>query len=150
MQLPGSAQEVADVIGTEQALFLIGQLPRSYRLRKGVEWAEPTVVLYVPKTIRPDHHLVRLLGWNDAQKMARAFGGEILKLSRCVEVYRRWRDSSIVRLHEQGVPVPTIAEWMQVCERHVRNQIKEKLREDTTAANDNTSPEPISYRQAAS
>lgn len=149
MRLPESAQELADVIGTERALFLIGQLPRSYRKRNGVQCGESTVVLYVPKAIRPDHPLVQMIGWHDARRLVKAFGGEILKPATCSDVYRRFRDASIVHLAADGVKTPTIADWMQVSERHVRNVLREKPQEELSHANDNTSREPIQPRQAA-
>lgn len=149
MQLPGSVQELASVIGIEQALFLIGQLPRGYRKDNGTKRRNWSVSLYVPKCLPPDHKLVRLLGWHDANKVAREFGGEILQLSPCPEVYRRFRDASIVRLASQGIGAATLAEWFEVSDRHVRNLLREKPQEETRAANDNTSQEPISQRQAA-
>lgn len=148
MRLPESAQELADVIGTERALYLIGQLPRSYRKRNGVQCGESTVVLYVPKAIQPTHQLVQLIGWHDAQRLVKAFGGEILKPATCSDVYRRFRDASIIRLAAEGMKTAAIAEWMEVSERHVRNLLREKPQEELSAANDNTSREPISHLQA--
>lgn len=141
MRLPRSVQEIADVIGRERALFLIGQLPRcsppSTRTNKG---GEQRVILYVPneRRLKPDHQLVRILGWNDAAKLCRAFGGEILQPGNCQEIYRRFRDVSIVRLVGEGVPIKMVAEWMQVTDRHVRGLlVKEKAQEELKAANDN-------------
>lgn len=142
MQLPKSAQEIADVIGRERALYLIGKLPRctppSTRSSKG---GEQRVMLYVPTLARlkPDHQLVRIIGWDDAVKMCRHFGGEILQPGNCAEIYRKFRDASIIRLVGDGVPVKTVAEWMNVTDRHVRGLlVKEKAQEEMkAAANDN-------------
>lgn len=133
LQLPASVQEIADVIGVEKALYLIGQLPqcgnRSWR-----------VCLYVPRRIRADHQLVKLLGWKDAQAMVREFGGMILQPSNCKQIYRQFRNRSIRRLGAQGVPIQEIAEGFQLTERQVRNILAENPPEAHRAANNNTDP----------
>lgn len=128
MQLPTSAQEIANVIGREQALFLIGQLPRCYVDRPGHKsWR---VIMYVPKTLKAEHDLVRLLGWHDARKLVQAFGGEILQPASCHDVYRKWRDANIIRLHSEGMKPAQIAELMEVSDRQVRNLVREKTQEE--------------------
>lgn len=140
MALPRSVQEIADVIGRERALYLIGQLPRcsppSTRTGKG---GEQRVIMYVPteRRLKPDHILVRLLGWNDAVKLCRHFGGEILQPGNCQEIYRRFRDRHIVRMVADGIPAKMVAEWMQVTDRHVRGLVRENAQEERRAANDN-------------
>ena len=117
-RLPGVVQDIADVIGRERALFLIGMLPRFHRTdARGGE----QVILYVPRNLKPDHLLVRLMGWHDAERLVRAFGGELLKPASCSHVYRGFRDQGIVRLLGEGVPVAMIAGWFEVSERHVKN-----------------------------
>ena len=111
--LPESAQEIADVIGRERALYLIGQLPACGRR----SWR---VVLYVPKTLPADHWLVRVLGWRDAMALVREFGGEILQPSNCLCIHRAYRDRSICRMARQGVPTCEIADSMGVTARTVR------------------------------
>ena len=49
--LPESVQEIADVIGRDQALTFIGQLPQAGKRK----WR---VCVYIPKTLSPDHKLV--------------------------------------------------------------------------------------------
>lgn len=133
MRLPASVREIADVIGDERALFLIGRLPKCYSGPR--KW--PQVILYVPKRLDFDHPLVRILGWNDAQKLVDAFPGEILHPASCSAVYRDYRDENILRLVGEGVPVPMLAEWFDVSERHIKNLMREKPHEALTAANDN-------------
>lgn len=147
MRLPASAQEIADVIGSERALYLIGQLPRSYQTRKNSKQTSWHVILYVPKSLKPDHQLVQLLGWHDAQRLVDAFGGEILNPASCSDVYRRFRDQSIIRMVGEGLAVKSVAELMEVSDRHVRNLVREKAQEELTAANDNTAP--VSANRAA-
>ncbi|WP_231753098.1 hypothetical protein, partial [Burkholderia sp. TSV86] len=112
MRLPRSVQEIADVIGCERALYLIGQLPRCItRDRRYPNATASHVVLYVPTAARLplDHDLVRILGWSDAVKLCRVFGGEILQPASCAEIYRRYRDAEIIRMKSAGVRTQYIA-----------------------------------------
>jgi hypothetical protein len=130
-RLPKSTQEIADVIGRERALFLVGQLPRSYGESAGFTYSR--VHMYVPATIKPSHNLVALLGWIDAMKLVAHFGGEILYPSKCDEIIRDHRDKSIRRLHVDGVDATTIAVWFGITDRHVRNivrQIQKEAKDD--------------------
>lgn len=131
MKLPGSVQEIADVLGEERALFLIGQLPRCYN---GKQFH---VILYVPTPGRMgrDHELVRILGWNDAVKMANHFPGEILHPAPCASLYKSFRDAQIVQLVADGLPTQTAADWFSVSERQVRNLVREIPQEERRAAN---------------
>lgn len=137
MKLPATVQEIADVIGHERALLLIGQLPRCYSPHHGAQ-----VILYVPTLprLKPSHDLVRILGWDDAVKMCTAFGGEILKPANCAGLYRDFRDKHITRLLMEGVSVQMVAEWFRVSDRHVKNLQREIPQEEMKAANDNTAP----------
>lgn len=125
-KLPRSVQEIADVIGRDLALFLIGKLPRAYSP------CHPSgqVILYVPRTLRADHSLVSLIGWHPAMKLVRAFGGEILQPATCAGLYREFRDRSIRELLRQGHGASTIMEWFGVCDVHVRKLKRENAQED--------------------
>ncbi|MFV8595069.1 hypothetical protein [Ralstonia pseudosolanacearum] len=129
MQLPESVQNVADVIGRERALYLIGQLPRYVA---GAEKKKSSrVILYVPKLkgLSDDHELVRILGRDDAEKLCRVFDGENLYPANCSEIYRRYRDKQIVRMVSdmvgEGLPngyaVAQVASLFDVSGRTVRN-----------------------------
>jgi hypothetical protein len=135
--LPRSVQEIADVLGTERALFLISQLPRCHWQDKRSPGTQSTgAILYIPRSVKPDHQLVRMLGWQDAQKMIRTFGGEILKpATACADLYRPFRDAGIKRMVGDGTPVRMVAEWFDMTERHVRNIVGEIPREERRAAN---------------
>lgn len=135
MKLPDSVQEIADAIGRREALLLVGQLPRCYSGKPGHK--SNRVILYVPKTLKPDHRLIQILGWVTANKLVKAFGGEILQPGNCREIYGRFRDTSIMRMISEGAKTSDVAELMGVSERHVRNLLREKPQEETTAANDN-------------
>ena len=148
MQLPASAQEIADVIGRERALYLIGQLPRCYQTRKNSKQTSWHVILYVPKTLKPDHQLVRLLGWHDAMRLVDAFGGEILQPANCAHIYRAFRDQSAIRMAREGMKPAAIAELLGMSDRTVRNLLREKAQEEQPAANDNNPPSSL-QRSAA-
>lgn len=142
MRLPNSVQEIADVIGEERALFLVGQLPRCYF--RDPRWPDARsvhVMLYVPtaQRLKPDHELVRILGWADAMKLSRFFGGEILRPASCAGIYRTFRDQSILRIVGEGVPVTMVADWFEVSDRHVKNLLRENPQEERRAANDQNS-----------
>lgn len=118
-RLYGTVREIVDVLGREKTLFLIGQLPKCYAGPDGKKsWR---VILYVPQKLTPHHQLVRILGWHDAEKMVRAFPGEILQPANCAEIYREFRDISICRLSVQGLTPAGIARMFDVSERHVKN-----------------------------
>lgn len=124
IRLPKTAQEIANVIGVERTLYLIGQLPRVKAGPPGKEgWR---VVLYVPKTLPLDHQLVRILGWQDAEKLCKHFPGEILSPPTCDSVYRRFRDENIRKLYAQGNTTRAIAYWLGITERHVRNIVQQE------------------------
>ena len=136
VRLPASVQEIADVIGSDRALYLVGQLPRCYVDKPGHKsWR---VILYVPKQLKPDHPLVKMIGWKDAASLVNAFGGEILQPASCAEIYRRFRDQAAIRMAGEGMKPAYIAELLGVSDRHVRNLLREKTPQDMQAANDNT------------
>lgn len=136
IKLPDSVQEIADVIGRREALFLIGKLPRCYSGSDGHK--STRVIMYVPKSLKANHPLVEILGWASANKLVRAFGGEILQPGNCYDVYRRFRDQSILTMIADGEKTASVAELMGVSERHVRNLLRaEKPQEERRASNDN-------------
>lgn len=88
--LPQSVQEVADVIGTERALFLVSQLPQcGKRSRRRF--------LYVPKKRRltDDHQLVQIVGWDAARALVAHFGGATLELATCRDITLAWQNRCI-------------------------------------------------------
>lgn len=121
-ELPESVAEIADVIGREKALEWIGSLPRcgSRKWRKCV---------YVPKRLdRVDHPLVRALGWEDANKVVRAFSGMILQPSNCRFIARGIRNQRILEMDDAGIPIKDIAIGVDLSRRQVK-EIIEKGRE---------------------
>jgi hypothetical protein len=120
--LPGVVEEIAEVIGHERALYLIGQLPRCEgggRAYPGKRASQ--VVLYVPKPHRlgPTHELVRILGQDDAMALCEAFGGELLKPANCDAIRLAFRNTSLVEMAAAGVSDTELAEIFGLTRRRV-------------------------------
>jgi hypothetical protein len=142
MSLPNTVQEIADVIGREQALYLIGQLPRCYTPDARYPAArKSTVIMYAPKRLEPNHDLVRILGWRDASRLAREFAGMLIHPPSCADLLREHRDRNIARLAADGMTTAMLAEWFDVDVTHVRRVIRATAgnppRERRAANNDN-------------
>jgi hypothetical protein len=120
MILPGVVQEIAEVIGHEAALYLVGQLPQVERSDKsgdgstGKRCKRRVTSLCVPKRLKLDHRLVGILGIDKAQALIEAFGGENFILPNCREVYTRFRNSEIQRMHREGMRRADIADIIGV------------------------------------
>ena len=114
-KLPRSVQEIADVIGHDLAVRLVEMLPRAYTK------CHPAgkCILYVPKRLPLDHRLVQLIGWEAAQKMCQAFGGEILHPATCSALTIHERNLRIMELIKKKVPVSQIAKEFGLTESHV-------------------------------
>ncbi len=154
MNLPYSVQEIANVIGREQALFLIGQLPRCYtpdrRVRPGrTGGKKTTLIMYVPKVLLFKDKLVSILGWNDATKLVREFSGMLIHPANCADVYRPYRDANIARLIGEGVPTKMIAEWFDVSERTVKNVGAENPPHEFPRASNDNANLPVKKARAA-
>ncbi|NKD78153.1 response regulator transcription factor [Haematospirillum sp. H1815] len=109
--------EIASVIGREKALYLIGCLGRSGKR----PWR---LNLYIPRHPGDSHPLVKILGKEDALRMAREFGGMNLQPANGNALVRRFRSREIQRLVTEGKPVRDIADLFQVTQRTVLNAIK--------------------------
>ncbi len=112
--LPESVAEIAEVIGRDQALHLIGSLPQS----GSRAWR---VCIYVPKRLPSvDHKLVRILGWKDANRLVRAFSGMILQPSNCRNIVRAARNRRIREMAKEGYSVREIAHGVDLSIYRVR------------------------------
>lgn len=112
--LPDSVAEIADVIGRDQALHLIGSLPQS----GSRAWR---VCVYIPKRLPTvDHPLVHTLGWCDANKLVYAFSGMILQPSNCRFIARAARNRRIREMAKEGFSVNDIAYGVDLSTYRVR------------------------------
>lgn len=128
MNLPKSVQQIADVIGVSQALKLIGMLPvckvRDKRYSKAIS---NRLVLIVPANLKPDDKLVRWLGWEDAYKLSRHFGGEFLYPATCADIYRQFLKDTAVRMQREGMKAAEIAETMQIPYRTISRWLADAI-----------------------
>lgn len=121
--LPGQAEEIAQVIGRERALYLIGQLPRYVVKDKRSPGSRGTqVVMYVPtlRRLRMTHNLVRILGEDDAMNLCKAFGGEIMNPPNCAAIRRDFHHRALVQLAGEGFSDIDLAEIFDLSRRRVR------------------------------
>lgn len=109
-------QEIAEVIGRERALYLIGRLPQSGRR----SWR---VSLWVPKRLKPGHPLAELIGWDDAAKLSRVFGGSVIQPSNCRHIHRRFRNEAVREMSKGGMGHAEVARIVGLSVRQVRNII---------------------------
>jgi len=126
--LPGVVGEIADVIGRERALRLVGGLPRCWVGREGAKSWQVMLSVPTPARLRPSHPLVTILGLEDAQRVAEAFGGEVLKPSNCTYLYRDFRDSAIPGLVRDGLSIEAVAEITGTTAAVVRRVMKNALK----------------------
>ncbi|WP_139223135.1 hypothetical protein [Microbulbifer thermotolerans] len=113
--MPESVQEIADVIGRDRALYLIGQLPQI-----GARKRRRCISVPKPARLTADHQLVQILGWDDARRMSEVFGGEILQPAVCRGLLVRWRHIAVRRLARQGYKNSELAEIFDMSIRGVR------------------------------
>jgi hypothetical protein len=120
--LPASVREIADVIGRDQTLYLIGNLPTYITGTEGHKGHKK--YLYVPRRLPPDHFLVRVLGWVDAYRLSLAFGGCPLTPALCTSVPKRFEVKEILRLTRAGYSPDSITVMLDTSVTYVRAVIK--------------------------
>lgn len=106
--LPKNMQAIAEVIGREKALFLLGQLPRTKQVKRDTR-TRYRIYLYIPKTLNPKSRLVEILGWNDAFKLTQVFTGETLCLESCKQMATNFLHKSIRQQFNSGIDIDTLA-----------------------------------------
>ncbi|WP_052455948.1 hypothetical protein [Acinetobacter bereziniae] len=116
--LTGDIRCIAEIIGKQQALFLVSQYPR-YKSKK--RNGEGQLLLYVPKAnhLGLDHRLVAILGYVDAYKLCSEFGGELLTLSFCKHIILKKRNAGIIDMLKQGYSSEQLAEFFNLSTRAV-------------------------------
>lgn len=104
--IPESFQQIADVIGTGQALVLCNDFG-------GTEE-------YIPKKMTEEHKIAVSIGMAAAVKLSGEFGGERLEIPRCVAIHQRKRDAEIREAAAAGKAKKKLAREYQLTERRVR------------------------------
>lgn len=103
--LPGSLEEIAEVIGREGALKLVDACGGTR--------------IFVPRRLRIQHKLVTWLGLEQARRLSHHFGGETLTVVRAAELLRRTRNREIVRRYDTGTGVRQLARDNALTERQI-------------------------------
>jgi len=128
MNLPKSVQQIADVIGVSQTLKLIGLLPvckvRDKRYSKAIS---NRIVLIVPANLKADDKLVKLIGWDDAYKLSRHFGGEFLYPATCADIYRDFLKDTAMRMYRDGMKPTDVSEAMQIPYRTISRWLSDAI-----------------------
>lgn len=127
-RLPDSVQQIADVIGEAAALDLVRRWPRTKT--NGDTPFRP--VIYIPAKLSPDHRLVSIVGWSNAAKLVRMFGGDIIFLATCAITLRDDRNDAIADMLAKNASPAAVAIKLGMSERHVR-RIASKARADKPA-----------------
>lgn len=96
VELPPTAQVLAEVIGAEQTI----RLARRAKNRS----------IYIPKKLTPWHWLRAVLGDDDAEKLSAEFPGMCLPLAKCHSVIVAERNRRIADSRAQGLSCRQIAE----------------------------------------
>lgn len=124
--LNGDLRSIAEVIGRHNALYLVSQCPR-YKTEKRA--GQGQLLLYVPKLKRLEmnHFLVKTLGYPDAEKLSREFGGELLVLAQCKQMILKARDNGIREMIRRGFNVTELANIFNVTERIVSKIYESEL-----------------------
>lgn len=100
--LPGTLQDVADVIGRYAAVRLSEGLPQTG------ERASRRMV-YVPQKPRENHRLIDLIGLEATEKLCWSHGRIILEVPVCRDLKFAWRDAAARRLADSGMTPAQIA-----------------------------------------
>ncbi len=150
MDLPESVTAIADVIGVEATLHLIGASPKAYRKDRRYNSATSSkVILYIPKlsNLKADALLVRTVGWQNAVKLCKFFGGELLQPACCIGIHREFVAREVVRMRKSGMTAQHIAALLEITERHVRRIVQADIppQEKNNSSNDNA-PTPRKKR----
>ncbi|MDY6550762.1 MULTISPECIES: Mor transcription activator family protein [Acinetobacter] len=116
--LNGDLRSIAEVIGRHNALYLVSQCPR-YKTEKRA--GQGQLFLYVPtlKRLEMNHFLVKTLGYPDAEKLSKEFGGELLVLAQCKQIILRARDNGIREMIRVGFNVNDLVNIFNASERVV-------------------------------
>jgi hypothetical protein len=114
MNLPQSTVELARVLGVGATLLLAdcAKLDRRKRASAGYRIRIPC------GNLADDHHIVRTIGREQADKLHHSFAGETISYpARRMKAIRR--DISIARDFHLGIPIPAIVTSYGVSERTV-------------------------------
>lgn len=106
--LPQNVQAIADCIGKDKALALVGQLKRTPQTKADGR-TRHRIWLYIPKAPNPKSPLVQIIGWANACKLAQVFNGETICLESCKQMATDFLHKSIRQQFNSGIDIDTLA-----------------------------------------
>ena len=117
--LNGDLRSIAEVIGRQNALYLVSQCPR-YKTEKRA--GQGQLFLYVPtlKRLEMNHFLVKTLGYLDAEKLSKEFGGELLVLAQCKQLILKARNDGIKEMSKYKFTPNELANIFNVTDRIIK------------------------------
>lgn len=104
-KMPTSLQEIAEVIGDDDAMKLV-------HVHGGTR-------VFVPQKIGAQHKLATLLGFEQARRLSSIFGGEALTIVRCSKLLKHKRNEEIRKKYDDGVSVYTLVREYDLSERQI-------------------------------
>jgi Mor family transcriptional regulator len=104
-EFPESLTDIKDVIGYEGAITLLNKCAGTR--------------LFIPKNMKAQHKLSKLLGLEKANLMSGHFGGETISIARAAKARRAVRNKEIIRRYDAGERVPDIAQDVELTERQI-------------------------------
>jgi hypothetical protein len=138
--LPDSVTQIANLIGRDKALYLIGKLSKlSKRPRE--------VSLYIPKKLKSHHKLVDIIGYEDTHKLVNAYGGEILCIASCHSLVRHYRNEYLKHLKlispekASQIDIASLSNVFGISKKQARN-LMEKPPEEILPHSLDTQPYP--------
>ncbi len=114
--LPAFAAKVSELIGQRLALALMAH----------IHGTGGTGFMRVPRTVKPTHKLVGIIGHAAAEKLCDEFGGRVIRLPRCDAMHRTKRNHEIARMAAEGSSVREIAQAFALTGRQVRNVLTQR------------------------
>lgn len=85
-------------------------------------------VVYVPEKIKAKHKLAKLLGMEDAQKLAKVYGGDSIDMPKAHIYHATMRQIEVTRRHKAGEPVEKLAAEFGVTWRGIYKMIERETR----------------------
>lgn len=109
--LPAFAAKLTEMIGHRLAMALMAHIHGI----GGTGW------MRVPRTVKPSHKLVGIIGHTAAEKLCAEFGGRVIRVPHCDSIHRAKRNQEIKRMATEGSPASEIAKAFALTDRHIRN-----------------------------
>lgn len=104
-KIPASLQEIAEVVGDDNAMKMV----QAYGGTR----------VFVPQSVGAQHKLSTLLGFEQAKKLSRTFGGEPLTIARCTMLLKHRRNEEIRKKYDEGASVHELVREYGLTERRI-------------------------------